>query len=287
MDNEKIQLRKLRDFGENFSDTFQFIKQEFKPLLIAFASVGMLFIFGVAIGSYVYTTQISAMPSSTFTSTNIFSIFNGTYFIVVLLGAFSQSAMFTTVAVYMKYYNEQGTSPSVGEVWRGFGKYFFRVAILGLLVSIVSAIGVLFCLAPGVYFGTVLLPYAFIVVNEDAGIGEGFSKCFELIKENFWSSFALYLVTIIIIFIASMIITLIFGMAAGGISLFSIQELEGPGIALRSVAGVISHFFYIVLYVSVGLQYYNLAEQKYGTGLADKLEGLGQGLHHNNSEEQY
>ena len=38
----KIQLRKLRDFSQNISDTFQFIKQELKPLLTAFVLVAAL-----------------------------------------------------------------------------------------------------------------------------------------------------------------------------------------------------------------------------------------------------
>ena len=33
MVTKKIQFRKVREFGENISDTFSFIKQEFKPLL--------------------------------------------------------------------------------------------------------------------------------------------------------------------------------------------------------------------------------------------------------------
>ena len=34
-----MELRKLRDFGENINDTFQFIRQEFKPLLKSFFAI--------------------------------------------------------------------------------------------------------------------------------------------------------------------------------------------------------------------------------------------------------
>ena len=54
MAQQKIQLRKIRDFGENFSDTFQFIREEFKPLLVSFILVAGVFMLVTAIFSGLY-----------------------------------------------------------------------------------------------------------------------------------------------------------------------------------------------------------------------------------------
>jgi hypothetical protein len=42
-----------------------------------------------------------------------------------------------------------------------------------------------------------------------------------------------------------------------------------------SVVNIVQYIFYIIFFVSVGLHYYNLVEIKEGTGLAKRLEGLG------------
>lgn len=291
MDSQKVQLRKIRDFGENFSDTFQFIKQELKPLLISFATIGISFILATTILRTIYMSEISSFArqaNGTFSYSNIFAFYNGTFFIILILGTISFSAMMTTVAVYMKYYNEHGASPGVSEVWSEFLKYFLRTLVFGLIQIILFCIGFIFCFLPGLYILFVLMPYAFIIVNEDVGIGEAFNKCFQLIKDNFWISVGLYIVISIIILIISTIVALIFELFGGAGSLFSVERYEGTNSIFNAIAGAIQYFFYIVLYVSVGLHYYNLAEQKYGTGLAEKLENLGQGRNPNDTiEEQY
>ena len=53
----KIQLRKLRDFSQNISDTFQFIKQELKPLLTAFVLVAGAFMLVSVILSGIYQKE--------------------------------------------------------------------------------------------------------------------------------------------------------------------------------------------------------------------------------------
>src|SRR5688500_1783125 len=49
MAEQKIQLRKLRDFGENFNDTFLFLRQNFKPLLRSFFAISSIVMVGLAI----------------------------------------------------------------------------------------------------------------------------------------------------------------------------------------------------------------------------------------------
>lgn len=57
MAQSKIQLRKIRDFGDNISDTFQFIRQEGKSLVLSFLVVGGIFMFINAIVSGIYQKQ--------------------------------------------------------------------------------------------------------------------------------------------------------------------------------------------------------------------------------------
>jgi len=293
MAQEKIQLRKIRDFGEVFSDTFQYIKQEFKPLLIAFTIIGLSFVILDSLLLVLYRNHLQEVTSyvnggNTVTISTIFSIYDSTFFLMLLISMLSFAAMFTCIAVYMKYYEEQNESRAVKDLWRSFLKYFPRTAVLSLITSIISVIGFLFCFFPGFYFLFVFMPYAFIVVNEDLSIGQAFSRCFEIIKENFWASAGLYIVLGILMFILSLLIGVITEVATGASSLFSMEAYEGPNPTLDIILNIVQYYFYVVLYVAVGLQYYNLVEKKDGAGLSKRLDMLGSNINPNdNIEEQY
>jgi hypothetical protein len=173
-------------------------------------------------------------------------------------------------------------------LWRIFFKYFPRTLFLALLTSLTSILGFFFCFFPGFYFAFVFMPYAFIVVNEDLSIGQAFGRCFEIIKENFWASAGLYIVLGILIAILSLLIGVITEFATGASSLFSMEAYEGSNPTVDIILNIVQYYFYIVLYVAVGLQYYNLVEKKDGAGLSKRLEMLGSNINPNdNIEEQY
>jgi hypothetical protein len=292
MAQEKIQLRKIRDFGEVFSDTFQYIKQEFKPLLIAFTIIGLSFVILDSILLVLYRNHLQQVTSyvngsNTVTISTLFSIYDSTFFLMILVSIVSFAAMFTCIAVYMKYYEEHAVSPTPNQMWRIFFKYFPRTLVLALLTSLTSILGFFFCFFPGFYFAFVFMPYAFIVINEDLSIGQAFSRCFEIIKENFWASAGLYIVLGILIAVLSLLIGVITEVATGASSLFSMEAYKGNP-TLDIILNIVQYYFYIVLYVAVGLQYYNLVEKKDGAGLSKRLETLGSNINPNDDiEEQY
>lgn len=292
MAQQKIQLRKIRDFSENINDTFQFIKQEFRSLLSAFILVAGAFMLVSSILSGLYQKEafgfFDQIKGGNFSEREIFSFYTPGYFLSLLFSVISYASMLATVAIYMKSTEETGVSPTAGEVWRSFGKYFLRIALFSVLQSLLVFVGVLFCVVPGIYFFTVLIPYPFIIVNEDKSVGETFSRCFELIKENFWASLGIYIVVGLISFACSLVIGVILGLAAGLGSYFSLQDLGTTAAIVTSVVNIIESFFYLIFFVSVGLQYYNLSELKDGTGLERRLEGLGNDMQANTGrEEQY
>lgn len=293
MDQQKIQLRKIRDFGENFNDTFQFIRQELKPLFSCFTVIGLGFVLLDSMLVLLYKSQIQDAVGNinsrdVISYTDIFSIYNGTFFLILALGVISFAAMCTTVAVYMKYYDHYGVSPSVGELWSSFLKYFLRTAVLGIIHVVLFFAGLFFCFLPGFYFLFVLMPYAFIVVNEDLGIGQAFNRCFELIKENFWVTAAIYIVLGLLAFVMSLFVAFVTELVSGAGSIFSMDNIRESNPVADIILNVLQYYFYIIIYVSVGLHYYNLVERKEGAGLAKRLEGLGSNINPNeNIEEQY
>lgn len=292
MAEQQIILRKVRDFGENFSDTFQFIRQHIKSLLTSFLLVAGIFILINAIVTGIYEQQ--AVTYSTSVSSNGFSfqelenIYSPWYFFSLLTDVLAFSAMGATVALYMKWYDEHNAAPSASEIWQGMMKYYPRIFLFAFVSFLMFVIGFIFCFVPGIYLAVVFTPYPFIIVMEDASFGDTFNRCFDLIKENFWVSLGIYFIAGLISAVCSGIIGLIVTLALGAGSYFTTHDLTGiVGIA-TSVFKIVQHLFYIIFFVSAGLQYFNLVEIKEGTGLAKRLDDLGNNANPNaNIEEQY
>lgn len=295
MAQQKIYLRKVRDFGENLGDTFQFIRQELKPLLKSFFFISGIFMLGAAVISGIYQMEVFSVfddigkkPSENIGVAGIFgSIFTPTYFLIILLFVLGMVAMNVTVASYLKVYDQQETSPTLEEVWIEFKRYFFRALIISLLISLLIVIGLILCILPGIYLAVVFTPVVYIMVNEDASIGEAFSRCFSLVKENFWISLGIYFVAYLIYSFAAGIIGVVFGIFIGISSYLTTKELESTMAIVNSVTNIFSYMFYVVFAVAVGLHYYNLAEKLDGIGMMRRLDTLGSVDPNAKIEEQY
>ena len=109
-----------------------------------------------------------------------------------------------------------------------------------------------------------------------------------LVKENFWISFAVYLVCFIIFSMSSGIVSFIISVITGAVSYFTTKKIETTVPIVTAVMNLIQYIFYIIFFISAGLHYYNLVEIRDGTGLARRLENLGDNINPNtNIEEQY
>ncbi len=294
MVQQKIQLRKIRDFGENLNDTFQFIRQEFKPLISSFLLIAGVFVIAQSIVTGLFEGKMFAFLDSF--SKGVYTqqgqpftyIFTPQYFLVLVCSFLSIVAMRVVVACYMKLYDENQESPTVQQVFTLFAKYFLKNLFFSIPVFFITIIGLVLCLLPGFYFAIVFTPFQFILITEDVSFGDAFSRCFTLIRENFWVTLGLYIISYLIYSFASGIIGFFIAAIAGAASYFTTREIGSTVGIATSVISAIAYAFYIIFFVSVAMHYYNLVERTDGTGMARRLENLGNTANPNeNIEEQY
>lgn len=293
MDQQKIELRKIRDFGENINGTIQFIKQELKPLLKSFFAITAVVI--------LLTGVLGALYQSTAMS-DIFDAFKGirhrpkgfgevftlTYFLFLLLSVFNFALINVSIACYVKVYgNKGGVSPTIEEVWNEVVHYIIPIFFYTIIISVIIIIGCLFCLAPGIYLAVVFVPITYIMIIEDAPFGYAFNRCFTLIKENFWISFGIYFVVYLIYSLSSTVIGLVISAVSGLIAYFTTKDINSTVGVVTGVLSVFQHVFYIIFSISVGLHYFNLVEQKDGEGLLTRIDSLGNTANQSSNEEQY
>jgi hypothetical protein len=281
MVEEKIRFRKIRDFGENFNDTFVFIKQNLKPLLLSFFAICGVFMLGKAIFGGIYESHsfgiFDQLKLRRHSGENAFAnIFTPEYFIYILFSLATYVAMKVSLAAYIKcYVDNDGAQPTIEEVWFNFKKYFFRILIYSIPVFLLTVVGVFFCVLPGIYLAIVFVPFDIILVMEDCSFSDAFNRCFTLIKENFWISFAIYFIATLIYSFGSGIISVIVGLIVGAATYVTTKSIGTTAGIVTSFLNLFSGVFYIIFFVSSVLQYFNLVEQHDGTGILQQIESLG------------
>ena len=294
MAEQKVELRKIRNFSDNLNDTILFIRQNLKPLLACFMGIAGIFMLTSAVLAGIYQSQWGSVFQAILNRRNPdavapVNLFNWNYFLVLIFGWLNYVAMQVTVISYIKVYEvKNGETPVISEVWFVFKRYFFKVFFYSIPIFLLTVLGCIFCLVPGIYLGVVFVPFSVILIMEDQTFGEAFNRCFRLIKNNVWISLGIYFLTYLISAFSGGIISLIVGGIAGLISYFTTGNLNATIGIVTSILGIFRFIFYIVFYVSVCLHYFNLAEKYDGTGMMRKLDSIGgNDQNFDNIQEQY
>lgn len=286
MADSKIELRKIRDFGRNLSDTFEFIRAHFKPMMSSFLVIAGIFILLMAVMNGVLeSTLLTGLRRVGRTGGRVDLLWAGLYSTYVSLPflAFFLSicagytAMLVTIVAYMKYVDENGgAAPGVDDVWKIFLRYYPRMLLYLIPVSLLIGAGTILCIVPGVFLAVVLVPFGWVVMTEDAGFSTAVKRCFDLTRDHFWLSLGIYLVSTLIYSFASSII----GMAVGAVSALAgyltTRDLTSTIAIASSVVRVFGFLFYVIFLVSAGLHYYNLVEKLDAVGMSRRIGQIGE-----------
>lgn len=280
MAEQKIEFRKIRDFGENLNDTFFFIGQNFKPLLKSFFAICAIFLFSQAIISGLYQSRtfsvFDQLKKGSLGLKWISSVFSIDYFLVLFTGWMAYISIKTTLGAYIKYYvDNNGLRPGIEDIWSIFKKYFFKIFFYSLPVFLLIVAGYLFCIIPGIYLAVVLVPFEIILIMEDASFSQAWNRCFSIIKENFWISLATYVVAGLIYYFCSGIISSVVGIITGIGAFLTTDNISTTAAIVTSVLSIISSTFYLIFFVSVTFHYFTLVEIKDGTGILSRINNIG------------
>lgn len=287
-----MELRKLRNFSENINDTFQFIKQEFKPLLGCYVAIcGIFIVLSSVVGGIYQQDSLIGLKrifkGLDYQPRDLGDVFNPTYFIMIFLGIFSYVLMHVVLAAYFKVYEEKNKeSPTIDEIWKVSLRFIVPMFFYSIIYTIITIVSVFFCIVPFFYFAVVFAPFTLIYVVEELSFTQGFSRCFNLIREKYWESFGIYLITYIIYSISAGIIGAIVSAIVGGISYFTTKDITAVAGIVSGTLNIFTHLFYIIFSVSVALNYFNLVEHLDGSGLLKRIDNLG-GEQESAIEEQY
>lgn len=279
--SEKVEFKKLREFGDIINDTIRFFKENFKPLLKVFIYFCGVFIVAGMIAAIFQQIgmQRAIRNTNVFTTYGRFAgLLSLSYFFVVLIGIISYTALNVSILSFIALYIEKGNvAPTVEEVWGYFKYYFFRVFGSSFLIGLLLIAGFCLCLIPGFYLFPAISLMLPIIIFENASLGYAFSQSFRLLREHWWVTAATILILWVITYATSsfaslpaIILTMVSALTNGP------KGLSNSVIIFSTVIQYLCQVFMIIPIIGLSLCYFNLSERQNSTGLMDRIQKMGE-----------
>lgn len=277
---EKINLNLERGFSDSITVTFNFIKQEFKPLLRSFAFIVLPFIFAdMFVKSYVVRQSLSMMiePSPGLEAslanlgTTMWSYLS-TMIVYFWVGLFAISY----IRVYLDKFNDPEESLiTPGEVWQVMVRNMGKMVLWGFLYMLIVCVGTLLFIVPGLYFAVAFGCVAYFMVIRGDSISSGMSASQQLIRGQWWNFFGYIFVLQLIVGGLSYVFSIPYVVLTFK-SMFS-QEMPGPyettfGIMFSTLG---QNMLQIISVVGIAIRFFSFREQKEHATLLGKIEEMG------------
>jgi len=287
--NKYIEFKKQRELGDILSDSFAFIRNEFKPFFRAIIKIvgPYILVMLISMGFYMYTIgDIFNLGMVGNTTDSLYSPIIMILAIVALM--FSSIAAYVlaqgTVLHYIKSYINNHGSTNFDEIRQGVYSSFWSLIGLGILVGLSVMVGLFFCIIPGIYLAVPLsISFAILVfLKKDAM--ESYQYSFTLIKENWWITFATLFVVYIIVAIASYAFSLPsaiymwikMGVFSGEMDAENFNVFNDPiYLFLNIISTLVQFLMNIIFLVATSMIFFNLNEKKNFTGTFERIESLG------------
>ena len=300
MNQQKIEFQRYRDFGQVISGTFEFLRQNFGPLLksIIFISGPFILLAGIFGGIY----QKNAFSFNVVKTLSDISLPFLLYILFIFLSmTFMIAILYEYIKIHLKR-EEEGVI-QIDDVWLAVRSKFIKYLLFSVgyfLIIFVAAMLVviplfflfnvatnpfaiflilLIVMFPIIYLSVVMSIGFTAAMFEDTGLFASISRAFYLIKNRWWITFGLILVLSLIQGFMGFIFQIPQYIAMMVIMFNTMDGSQTDGITeiimiITSIISAFSFVFYSVNLVGVALHYFSLVEQKDAKGLLEKIESI-------------
>lgn len=285
--SQPIEFRKQRELGDIITDTFKFLRQNFKPLFKdIFKITGPVFVILIlAIGYYSYLgMDIMSNPFLNDSSeVNIETYFISLFILFSSLFAF-YILLYNTVLHYIKSYMENMGQVDHTQVFSGVKRDFGKMLGLMLLVGIITIFGLLLCVLPGVYLWVPLSLAPAMMIFTRTSVLDSISYSFSLIKDNWWMTFFTLFVITLLVYIIGLIFQfpLMIYVFIKALTISQEGSIANPGqlvdwvyVLFNVLSSIFQYLLSVVIVVASAFIFYHLDEKKNSTGTFERISNLG------------
>lgn len=292
MQHEPVKFKQVRDFGDIFNVTFSFIGAEYKNLGKAVLYYALPFLIITAISGVLLSIEQQKFYSADlFTGAadlnSSFSAMADIYkytFLILFAYMIGMSMLQCTLYSYIKLYVNKGKDQfTVEEVWHEMKKYIVPVIGISILLGILIFIGMMLCLLPGIILAVYLSLIFPAYIFEDRGLGDSFSRSFQLTGQKWWLTLGLIIVSFIMVYMIAILFS-IPAMLLGFKSLFaSLQNLQNHKpvefstafYIVNSITSLITYVVFSIPSIIMAFHYFSMVEVKERPSLNEKIEQIG------------
>lgn len=274
-----FKVKQIRDFGSLITGSFYYIRRHFRLLgkSILYFVVPLITVSGLLLiqyGGQAFELADASDPEI-FLSNFMASALGSTLFT-----ALAMTALAAVVYNHIKLVADENLSNEaikIDDIWVGFKRDFFMILLISVAVFIVTIAGLIFFIIPGIYLSVKLVLATAAYVFEDTDLWGALSRSWSLTTDHWWTTFGLMIVIYIFVALMSYAISMPFFIVAaftGFTGLESPETLETTFGIIYGLMTSLSYIFYTLLYVVLGLHYYNLVERKEGAGLQQRIDQI-------------
>lgn len=281
--NNYLEFKKQRELGEILSAIFKFLRENYKVIFrIFFKLVGPAFLLLLAaISYYAWSTLGGGMFGTTgFNSSNF--IISGSLLLLAYLLFYT--SMTGTINHIIRSYIKNNGDIQDSDVAAGLKADFGKILLLSVISGILIVAGFLLLIIPGIYISVPLSLATAVLVFRRNGVMDSISEAFQLVKNNWWMTFASLLCISLVVYLIGLVFQLpaliyIFvraftaaseGSAAGPEAMF------GTGyVIVNTISSAIQYIVYSITPIGIALVYFNLNEQQNFTGTYETIDNLG------------
>ncbi len=283
-----VEFPRYRDFGRIIADTFQFLRQNWKPLFRALAviclPVGILsgFLMGKSMGDLQQLSiQAQTDPSAAAAMGNsMLPMFLGYFLMLVMI-----IMLIAVVYEYMRAYHlGEHHGITTADIWRRSFRQSGNYLALTIITAILVTLSTFVFIIPGIYVFVALTFVYMAHAIERTGIGGSLSRSYRLIQDRWWETFGLMIVVVLIqwlisyaLMMPSMILSFVIGLTS---TRNSMETGGAPDLGWLSIAMsvltmlnmLIIFLTYPIMSVAMGLKYFSLVEEKEGLGIRQRIQ---------------
>ncbi len=280
MNHQPIRFKKERELGEILGAMFKFLRENYKDLLKALVKIaGPALILLLACFVF-YSIETVGSLGASFNS--------GTTIISLLLLAISYMVYYAALngTIYhsiKSYINNEGKI-IFSEVASGVKADFGKLIAISLISAILIGAGMILLIIPGIYLMVPLSMAPAIIVFNRKSVFDSISDCFDLVKDNWWITFASIIVISIIVYIVAVVFqipTIIYSVVKI-LTSFNEGSIADPSslldtgyIIINTLSSMIQYIVYGMTPIGFSLIFFNLNEKKNLTGTYETIRNIG------------
>ncbi|MGB1308242.1 MAG: hypothetical protein ACPG6B_04985 [Oceanihabitans sp.] len=283
-----VLFKKQRELSEILTDTFGFIREEFKPFCKAIFQISGLYLllFLLSISFYIYSVG-DLFNIKLDTNSGGFArtpLILGALLLFAIFGLLAYAYANSTVLHYIKSYVANEGKVNIEEVKQNVKSSIWGFLGLSILKWLTLIFAMIFCFFPVLYFMVPMFVLFSIYVFENKDATTAYSYSFTLIKNEYWITLAtIFVIGLIVMFasyafsIPATIYTFIkIGIFSGEVDPGNMQNIIDPVYILLNMLSYFAQFLLnLILTTASAFIYFNLNERINFTGTLEQIDSIG------------